>query len=68
MEVSRSLFGLRLQHSGRVHACRAKLLRSWVRIPPGVGLFHIFSITSIVCPSDFPIKISLAVQLEAKQA
>ena len=24
---------------GRAHACRAKLLRSWVRIPPGAGLF-----------------------------
>ena len=36
--------GQRLQHSGRVHACGAKLLRSWVR---GLGLSLLFpSLTS----------------------
>ena len=29
----------RLQHSSRAHACGAKLLRSWVRFPPGAELF-----------------------------
>ena len=61
-------------HSGRPHACGTKLLRSWVRIPLGAGLFH-----SLPCPlsSDTFIqvfhrgaalfsfkKISLTVQLE----
>ena len=29
----------RLQHSGRAHVCGEKLLRSWVRIRSGAGLF-----------------------------
>ena len=31
--------GQRLWYSSRAHSCGAKLLRSWVRNPPGAGLF-----------------------------
>ena len=41
--------GQLLLHIGRAHACRAKLLRSWVRIPPGAGLFSslLYPISSV---------------------
>ena len=68
-----------LSHSRRAHACRAKLLRLWIRILPGAGLYFVSSLPYQPCvldsgpwrrcnTSDIPIKICLAMQLEAKQA
>ena len=37
--IHKSLEGQQLWHSGRAQAYGAKLLRLWVQIPPGAGLF-----------------------------
>ena len=62
--------GQRLKHSG---GSRLVTERSWVRILPGAGLF---SSLFFILPgpsqrfntTDFPTKVRLAMQLEAKQA
>ena len=40
--------GQRLEHSGRAQACGAKLLRLWVKFPPGAGLLFFSFYPSVV--------------------
>ena len=48
------LVGQLLWHSGRAHACRAKLFRSWVPFLPGPGLFFFSFYPSVVYPQSGP--------------